>query len=194
MPSLTSKQWADVLRRARAGESLSSLARSLGVSRSTIARRLALAASADSAATPGRDAAPKRKPPAKSRPVRFARASSKASTIAARRKLLNRLYQAIDTKLKLMERRMHSEISALEAEPGAGPGHAGLSSADHERETRALGALVKTINSVKDMQAELDRIANATADTAADARLTADAERYRNEIAQRLARFVPAKP
>ena len=192
MPSLTSKQWADVLRRAREGQSISSLARSAGVSRSTIARRLAAAASTDSAADASRENRPKL-PGKSARAHRFARASSKAPTIASRRKLLNRLYQAIDTKLKLMERRMHSEISALEAEPGAGPGPAGLSSADHERETRALGALVKTINSVKDMQAELDRIANATADTAAAARLNADAERYRDEIAQRLARFVPGK-
>ncbi len=62
---------------------------------------------------------------------------------------------------KLMERRMNSEIEAIESSGGNAstedPANAGTrNSADHERETRAFGALVKTINSVRQMQAELD--------------------------------------
>ena len=99
---------------------------------------------------------------------------------------------------------MNSEIDAIDSGGGApapdDPTSAGArNSADHERETRAFGALVKTINSVRQMQAELDSIANAhtastaacAAPSAADARLAADAERYRRDIAERLAKFVP---
>lgn len=193
MPALTPDQWEELRGRARAGESVADLGVAFGVHRRTIERRLQVRA-------PVPKAKPRRasRPPAKLKtPPRKAgpgpkRASAKAPTLAARRKLLSRLYQAIDTKLRLMETRMHSEITALEAsKPGASADAAGLSPADHERETRAFGALVKTINSVKDMQAELDRIATGTADTATDARLAADADRYRRDIAERLARFVP---
>ena len=107
-----------------------------------------------------------------------------------RRQLINRLYRAIDTKLKLMERRMHSEINAIEQ--GAPDDPSGQTAADHERETRAFGALVKTINSVRQMQAELEDLATGTPSaSAADARLAADADRYRRDIAERLAKFVP---
>lgn len=190
MPALTPAQWEELRTRARAGESVADLGAAFGVHRRTIERRLQKRAKAKpkrASRPPARlKTAPKRVAPAPKRP------SAKAPTLATRRKLLNRLYQAIDTKLRLMERRMHSEITALEAsKPGGSADTAGMSPADHERETRAFGALVKTINSVKDMQAELDRIATGTADTAADARLTADADRYRRDIAERLARFVP---
>lgn len=192
MPALTPDQWQELHRRARRGEAVPDLAVAFGVHRRTVERRLQTISKAKSGPAK-RPAAKAKAAPAKSPgPPALKRASSKAPTLAARRKLLNRLYQAIDTKLKLMERRMHSEITALEASaPGVPADTAGLSPADHERETRAFGALVKTINSVKDMQAELDRIATGTADTAADARLNADADRYRREIAERLARFVP---
>lgn len=193
MPALTPEQWQELRRRARAGESMADLGAAFGVHRRTIERRLG-----GSAKAPKTKSERASRPPAKlsTAPRRVApapkRASTKAPTLAARRKLINRLYQAIDTKLRLMEKRMHSEITALEAsKPGAAADAAGLSPADHERETRAFGALVKTINSVKDMQAELDRIATGTADTATDARLAADADRYRRDIAERLARFVP---
>lgn len=188
MPPLAPDTWAELRRRARSGESHAALAKAYGVARSTIARRLA---------AKGGPAARSLRPKSKATPRSHTRNApapkiSKAvpPAMAARRKLLNRLYKAIDTKLKLMERRMHSEITALAADATSDAAAPRLSAADHERETRAFGALVKTINSVKDMQAELDRIATGTDDTAADARLAADAERYRRDIAQRLARFV----
>jgi hypothetical protein len=191
--------WDEACRRRAAGESIRAIAQTLGVSASTLGKRLAAAkpAAKAKARSPRSDrAATKARKPAASR-----RAAPAAGS-AVRRQLIARLYRAIDTKLKLMERRMNSEIDAIDSGGGntaSGDDTSGAArtSADHERETRAFGALVKTINSVRQMQAEIDTIANApTASanaepTAADARLAADAERYRRDIAQRLAKFVP---
>ena len=103
---------------------------------------------------------------------------------AALRELIQRLYKAMDTKLKLMERRMETQIANLEK-------GADLTSADHERDARAFGAMIKNIEQVKEMQADLDRVAGGQPATAADAELFAEAERFRQEIAERLARFIP---
>ena len=51
--------------------------------------------------------------------------------------------------------------------------------------------MIKNIEQVKEMQADLDRVAGGQPATAADAELFAEAERFRQEIAERLARFVP---
>lgn len=203
--------WDEVRRRRAAGESLCALSTAFGISATTISRHLAAKAATSAKRTTARKAAAEPAARTTKPPKRIAAASKPPPTAkarprvpagsAARRQLIARLYRAIDTKLKLMERRMNSEIDAIDA---GGPGDAaapgsGRNSADHERETRAFGALVKTINSVRQMQAELDTLANAhtasaatsAAPTAADARLVADAERYRRDIAERLAKFVP---
>jgi hypothetical protein len=107
-------------------------------------------------------------------------------TVAARRSLIQRLYKAMDTKLKLMERRMEKQMANLEKD------EADLTSADHERDVRAFGTMIKNIDQVKEMQADLDRVAGGQPATAADAELFAEADRFRRDIAQRLARFIPA--
>ena len=113
-------------------------------------------------------------------------AADPRSTVG-RRELVQRLYKAMDTKLKLMERRMEAQIANLEK-------GADLTSADHERDARAFGAMIKNIEQVKEMQADLDRVAGGQPATAADAELFAEAERFRQEIAERLARFIqPAR-
>lgn len=108
-----------------------------------------------------------------------------ADSVAARRAIIRRLYKAIDTKLKLMERRMQKQLQRLEKGKD-------LPSADHERDTRTFGGLIKTIAQVTEMQAELDRVARGQPATAADAELFAEADGFRREIAERLARFIPA--
>lgn len=214
MPPLDPAQWEEVRRRVRQGETVSELARGYGVHPSTVHRRLAAMPAAKSKSAkpksaakplPQNASATKRKVPADSKPERLGVGSAKASArrppaaIKVRRQLIGRLYRAIDTKLKLMERRMNNEIHALDALSGnsAGPADESvtLTAADHERETRAFGALVKTINSVRQMQAELEHLANADtpSTSAADARLAADADRYRRDIAERLAKFVPPR-
>ena len=90
----------------------------------------------------------------------------------------------MDTKLRLMERRMEAQMTNLEEGRD-------LPSADHERDTRTFGAMIKNIEQVKEMQADLDRVAGGQPETAADAELFAEAERFRREIAERLARFIP---
>lgn len=198
--------WDDACRRRAAGESLRAIATSLGISATTLSRWFATAPPAVTRSKAKAQPRPRAKPAAGKAKAAAAttgrkRRAAPAAGRAVRRQLIARLYRAIDTKLKLMERRMNSEIDAIES-GGASTATddsttAGArTSADHERETRAFGALVKTINSVRQMQAELDTLANAhTASSvppsAADARLAADAERYRRDIAERLARFVP---
>ena len=108
-----------------------------------------------------------------------------AFTVAARRKLIQRLYKAMDTKLNLMERRMKTQLANLRK---AGND---LPSADHERDARAFGTIIKNIDQVKEMQADLERVAGGQPATAADAELFAEADRFRREIAERLARFIP---
>jgi transposase-like protein len=206
--ALDPTQWDEACRRRQAGESIAALARAFGISASTLGKAFAAhriapkPAKAAPARKAGKAAAAKSKTtPSKTR-APPARAPRIPAASVVRRQLIGRLYRAIDTKLKLMERRMNSEIDHLDAAASSavpaddGGANAGRSSADHERETRAFGALVKTINSVRQMQAEIDTIANAPAaanakPSAADARLAADAERYRRDIAERLAKFVP---
>jgi hypothetical protein len=168
---LTEEQWAEA-RALYEGQRLSSgkVASRYGVHHQTVLRRARL----EGWRRP--DGGP---------PSQGATASFEALTVAARRALVQRLYKAIDTKLKLMERRMHKQIGSLD-------GDKALSSADHERDARALGTIIKTIGQVKEMQADLDRVAGGQPATAADAELFAEADRFRREIAERLARFVPA--
>lgn len=208
--ALDLEAWDDACRRRAAGESLRDIAASLGISATTLSRRFASAPPPVTSSKAKVHPRPRAKPAgrktkaAPAAPAGSKRRAAPATARAVRRQLIARLYRAIDTKLKLMERRMNSEIDAIDsggALPATDdPTTAGArTSADHERETRAFGALVKTINSVRQMQAELDTLANAhTAHTAssvppsaADARLAADAERYRRDIAERLAKFVP---
>lgn len=112
--------------------------------------------------------------------------SFEALTLVARRSLIQRLYKTMDTKLKLMERRMERQMVDLDKD------NTDLSAADHERDARAFGTMIKNIDQVKEMQADLDRVAGGQPATAADAELFAEADRFRREIAERLARFIPA--
>ncbi len=213
MPPLDPALWEEVRRRVRDGEKITDLAKAYDVHPSTLHRRLATARkvkpksakrSAGTRQVAARTATRKvsAKPAPKQPAIEAATPPARpARALKVRRQLISRLYRAIDTKLKLMERRMNSEIHALDALSGnsAGPADESLTltAADHERETRAFGALVKTINSVRQMQAELEHLANANttaAPSTADARLAADADRYRRDIAERLAKFVPPQP
>ena len=167
---LTPEQWADARRLFEQGIARNEIAARMGVVAPTVNRR---------AQREGwRRHKPVRKPA--SRPRSF-----ESLTVAARRALVQRLYKAMDTKLKLMERRMTKQLDALEEGND-------LPSADHERDTRAFGAIIKNIEHVKEMQADLDRVAGGQPATAADAELFAEADRFRREIAERLARFIPA--
>ena len=86
--------------------------------------------------------------------------------------------------ISLLERRMEAQMTNLDEGKD-------LTSADHERDTRTFGAMIKNIEQVKEMQADLERVAGGQPKSAADAELFAEADRFRREIAERLARFIP---
>ena len=126
-------------------------------------------------------------PPPQSRSKRPLRATgSAARSLKARRTLVRRLYTAIDTKLQQMERRMAHDM-ATEA------GSADTTAADHESDTRAICALIANLSRVTEIEAELERIpgtATLPATQQADRQLADEAERFRREVAERLARLV----
>lgn len=89
-----------------------------------------------------------------------------------RKAMIARLYRAIDDKLKQLEARMSSgsEISAAES----------------ERETRELGVMIRSFEKVTEFATEIENRRK----TAAPERISAgEAERMRNEIAERLERL-----
>lgn len=114
----------------------------------------------------------------------------KPQTAAQRRAIVARLSAAIDRKLALLERRMDREIDAAENEPPT--------SADIERDIRAIGALMKNL----EQATENDRAATAKSgrgatgtsrDRSRDATASADtADRIRRELGERLQRLVEA--
>jgi hypothetical protein len=112
-------------------------------------------------------------------------APSLPSGIAARRALVRRLYRAIDTKLKVMELRMEKELVPSRKVKS--------SSADHERDTRAIATLIKTLESVTELEVGLDRPTDGSPSAnhnTPDARALADeADRFRRELAERLQRL-----
>ena len=113
-------------------------------------------------------------------------AKKKATPIAKRRALVQRLYNAIDTKLGLLERRFQCEIEAS--------GKA-TSAADFERDARAIGTLIKNLEQVTEYDHGNQpgkRISGAAAKSASIAAtaLADEADRLRRELAERLQRLV----
>ncbi len=112
-----------------------------------------------------------------------------ATSLKARRALVRRLYKAIDTKLKQMERRMAHDMATAED-------NSDTSAADHERDTRAIGALIANLSRVTEIEADLERLpgssspASSQAAQHAERQLADEAERFRGEVAERLARLV----
>lgn len=89
---------------------------------------------------------------------------------ASQRAVIGRLYRAISLKLEHMEKRMASGEDR--------------SAQDEERESRALATLITNFEKVTEAVAELD-----TDGDKQRARVGADAERMRREIAERLERL-----
>ena len=93
--------------------------------------------------------------------------------------LIRRLYRTIDHKLAQLEERMANDDDDL-------------SIADHERETRALGQLIRNFEKVSGLEAEqsggTDRGPGGKSDEPA-AGLATDPERLRNELAERILRL-----
>ncbi|MBU2582635.1 MAG: hypothetical protein KJ622_13040 [Alphaproteobacteria bacterium] len=98
------------------------------------------------------------------------KSSSEAASSAG---LIARLYNAMDAKLKRLEARMHSDEQ--------------LTAAESERETRELGSMIRSFEKVTAFAATLEeRDKPAKRKPAIN---PGDAERMREEIAQRLERL-----
>jgi hypothetical protein len=111
--------------------------------------------------------------------------STTATSLKARRALVRRLYKAIDTKLKQMERRMAHDMATKDGGPDT-------TAADHERDTRAIGALICNLSRVTEIEADLERFPGSSTPTEqqGDRQLAEEAERFRRDVAERLARLV----
>lgn len=106
------------------------------------------------------------------------RAAGSAASAGARsrRALIGRLLKVVDRNLEQMEMRMESDQPAT--------------AADRERETRAIGALTRTLGKLTELEAEKSRARAAApkpnAGTIADDN---DADRLRLDIAERILRL-----
>jgi hypothetical protein len=187
--------WPEIRRLYVAGTlTLARIAERHGISVQRIARR------ARNEAWPAR---PRRRPGAREGPARTSGGkpstsadrkppapeprSQQAATpsLQARRALVRRLYKAIDTKLKQMERRMAHDMAKQKESSET-------TAADHERDTRAIGALIANLSRVTEIEADLERLPGSAspADQQGDRQLADEAERFRREVAERLARLV----
>lgn len=104
-----------------------------------------------------------------------------AASLAARRRLLDRLVVAISMKLEQLERSMTKDLEA--------PDKGEATATDHERETRSIGALIDNLEKITEMETGIGRNLSGKRDTAA-ADLADEAERCRRELADRLSRLV----
>ena len=103
------------------------------------------------------------------------------ATPAARRRLLERLVAAISMKLEQLERRMSIDLANDEE----------TTATDHERETRAIGALIDNLEKIRELETALAP-APGKSGPAVTTDLADEADRCRRELADRLSRLVEA--
>ncbi len=99
-----------------------------------------------------------------------------------RRQLLERLVGAIDMKLEQLERRMSKDLAENDVTPAT----------DHERETRAIGALIDNLEKITEMETGVASSSRSRGTTQPATDLADEAERCRRELAERLSRLVEA--
>jgi hypothetical protein len=104
------------------------------------------------------------------------------ATPVARRRLLERLVAAISMKLEQLERRMTNDLAAGEDSTAT----------DHEREARAIGALIDNLDKITEIETGLGKPAGKSGSTVPATDLADEAERCRRELAERLHRIVEA--
>lgn len=101
------------------------------------------------------------------------------ATPAARRRLLERLVVAISMKLEQLERRMSIDLASNEE----------MTATDHERETRAIGALIDNLEKIRELETGLAP-STGKSGPAATTDLADEADRCRRELVERLSRLV----
>jgi hypothetical protein len=169
MPALTQQQWAEV-RRAYIGrsETVEAIADRFGVPPRALQHR------ARSEGWPRRRAGSRTPSP-----------RTASGTVPARRRLIRRLFRIIEAELDLMESRMEKQLKDLDRS-------ADIPAVDRERNARAVATLVRSLDQVTEIAADLDRIPGGQPKSADADELFAEADRFRRELAERLATFIPA--
>ncbi|MGE0764887.1 MAG: hypothetical protein AB7L90_00335 [Hyphomicrobiaceae bacterium] len=102
------------------------------------------------------------------------------ATPASRRRLLDRLVAAIEMKLEQLERRMTSDLAAGED----------ATATDHEREARAIGALIDNLEKITEIETGLGNVSGKSGSATPVTDLADEADRCRRELAARLHRIV----
>ena len=121
-------------------------------------------------------------PPAEPPVLAAAIAPRLLATPSARRRLLERLVAAISMKLEQLERRMTNDLAAGEDSTAT----------DHEREARAIGALIDNLDKITEIETGLGKSAGKSGSAIPATDLADEAERCRRELAERLHRIVEA--
>lgn len=171
---LTPEQWAEAAKLRAEGASFSAIAARFGVHATSVGVH-----------------ARKHNWPGHGTPARVAplhKRSFVGASMGQRRRLVRRLYNAIDIRLSLMEKRMQQQLATLGTDnPQLPP------PGENEREARAIGALIRNLDKVTEYAADLEATTSGGRTAAAAAALASEADAFRRDIAERLAKLVPAR-
>ena len=173
---LSAEQWADARRLRAEGANFTAIGEAFNVSRDAISKR---------AKREGWDM-----PAASGSPV--ARAQSAAplpnDILQARRSLSRRILRILDLDLKIMERRMEKRLDAADKADKNAADPEGMSKEEIER----LGTFKKTIQDHTEYAPDTDRAVRGAAHRAATAEtLASEADAFRRELAERIAKLIP---
>ena len=171
---LSAEQWAEARRLRVEGASFAAIGKAFNVTRDAISKRAKRDGWDVPAPTPrlaararARDAAP-----------------LPNDILQARRTLSRRILRILDLDLKIMERRMQKRLDA--ADQDADP--AGMS----EDEVKRLATFKKTIQDNTEYAPDTEPAAGGAAHRAATAEaLASEADVFRREIAERIAKLIP---
>jgi hypothetical protein len=169
---LSEEQWADARRLRDEGANFAAIGKALSVSGDTISKR---------ARREGWDApAASGSPTAKAQPA----PPLPNDILQARRSLSRRILRILDLDLRIMEQRMQKRLDAADKE--ADP--AGMS----EDEVKRLATFKKAIQDHTEYAPDTDRAVRGAANSAAAAAaLASEADVFRRELAERIAKLIP---
>ena len=169
---LSAEQWADARRLRAEGANFTTIGEAFNVSRDAISKRAKregwdAPASTEPGGAPARPAAP-----------------LPNDILQVRRSLSRRVLRILDLDLRIMEQRMQKRLNA--AEDAADP--EGMSKEEVER----LGTFKKTIQDHTEYAPDTDRSVRGAAHRAAAAEaLASEADIFRRELAERIAKLIP---
>ena len=101
-----------------------------------------------------------------------------------RRRLVRRLFRILESNLELMEKRMQTQLEDPEKAKN-------VPATEREREARAAATLVRSLDKVTEIAADLDRTTDGRGESTDADQLFAEADQFRRELAERLSKFIP---